>query len=203
MAPVLQCPECGTKHPLGEVPDAGKFPCTGCGRQLKVPEMAPRGAGAGAPGPAPVVPPVAANPTVAQPVQPQPQPAPPVQPPPATRMMPVVEQNRPAAAAPASSAPKPVTASAFAPVPIWMRAILWVLALPISFVIVFLFARAIGVLTTNQLTDIYLAPGTGRFWPVARLLPFVALLTAVLVQGGVIALSRRRGRSTPRQRQPV
>jgi hypothetical protein len=189
MAPVLQCPECGTKHPLGDVPDAGAFPCKGCGRQLKVPEMVPRGAGSGAPGPAPAVPPVSSNPTVAQPAAPQ-----------ATRMMPVVEHN-PAPVAPATaaaSAPK-AAASAFAPVPIWMRALLWIVALPLSFIVVFALARALGLLTTNQLTDIYLAPGSDRFWPVARLLPVVALLTAALVQAGVIVLSRRRGRSKTRQ----
>jgi hypothetical protein len=75
----------------------------------------------------------------------------------------------------------------------WMRAILWLVALPLSFLLVFGFARAIGVLTSNQLTDVYLAPGSGRFWPVARLLPFVALLTAAFVQGGVVLLGRRRG----------
>jgi hypothetical protein len=203
MAPVLQCPECGTKHPLGEVPDAGSFPCKGCGRQLKVPEMAPRGAGAGAPGPARPVPPVNPNPTVA---------VPPV-PPQSTRVMPVVEHNPAASAAPAaaaappaaSAAPvaaaRPVAASAFAPVPVWMRVLLWIVALPLSFVVVLLFARAIGVLTSNQITDIWLAPGSSRFWPVARLLPFVALLTAVLVQAGVMVLARRRGR--PASRHPV
>jgi hypothetical protein len=187
MAPVLQCPDCGTKHPLGEVPDAGSFPCKGCGRQLKVPEMAPRGAGSGAPGPAPVVPPVHPNPTVAQPA------APPAS---ATRVMPVVEHNPPQ---PAPARTPTAPPRAFGSVPLWMRALLWIVALPLAFVLVFGFARAIGVLTTNQITDIWLAPGSDRFWPVARLLPFVALLTAAFVQGGVIMLSRRRGRSVPRQ----
>ena len=40
MAPVLQCPECGTKHPLGDIGERTAFPCTGCGRQLKVPAAA-------------------------------------------------------------------------------------------------------------------------------------------------------------------
>jgi hypothetical protein len=189
MAPVLQCPECGTKHPLAEVPDAGAFPCQGCGRQLKVPEMVPRGAGTGAPGPAPAVPPVNTNPTVAQPAAPQA--------PQATRVMPIVEHNPPAAAA--APAARQTGASAFAPVPMWMRALLWIVALPLSFIVVFLLARALGVLTTNQLTDIYLAPGSSRFWPVARLLPVVALFTAAFVQAGVIVLSRRRGRGKSRQ----
>ena len=48
MAPVLLCPECGTKHPLDNVAANASFPCTGCGRTLKVPsaggEMARGGA---------------------------------------------------------------------------------------------------------------------------------------------------------------
>ena len=190
MAPVLQCPDCGTKHPLADVPNEGKFPCQGCGRLLKVPEMAPRGATTGAPGPAPSVPPVTANPTVAQPASP----------PPATRVLPVVEHNPPPAAAVPAAGPRAAATRASVSVPIWMRALLWIVALPLSFVIVFGFARAVGVLTSNQITDIWLAPGSGRFWPVARLLPFVALVTAALVQAGVILLSRRRERAPARRR---
>ena len=37
MAPVLQCPDCGTKHPLDVASDAAAFRCSGCGRTLKVP----------------------------------------------------------------------------------------------------------------------------------------------------------------------
>ena len=36
MAPVLHCPECGTKHPLDGVGGVG-VPVHGCGRTLKVP----------------------------------------------------------------------------------------------------------------------------------------------------------------------
>ncbi|MCU1426984.1 MAG: hypothetical protein JWL83_984 [Actinomycetia bacterium] len=37
MAPVLQCPDCGQKHPLENVADTPAFRCRGCGRMLKVP----------------------------------------------------------------------------------------------------------------------------------------------------------------------
>src|SRR5438445_675141 len=54
MAPVLQCPDCGTKHPLSAVPaDTSTFPCRGCGRTLKVPEFVPRTARSSAPAAAP------------------------------------------------------------------------------------------------------------------------------------------------------
>jgi hypothetical protein len=76
-----------------------------------------------------------------------------------------------------------------------MRLLLWIVAVPLSFLLVFLVARALSLFTTNQLSDLFLANNTGRFWPVARLLPFVALVTAALVQGGVYGLARVRGRS--------
>jgi hypothetical protein len=40
VAPVLLCPECGTKHPLDEMAGTASFPCSGCGRTLKVPAQA-------------------------------------------------------------------------------------------------------------------------------------------------------------------
>ena len=39
MAPVLQCPDCGTKHPIDVASSAAAFRCNGCGRTLKVPEQ--------------------------------------------------------------------------------------------------------------------------------------------------------------------
>ena len=37
MAPVLQCPDCGQKHPLDTVSNTPAFRCKGCGRMLKLP----------------------------------------------------------------------------------------------------------------------------------------------------------------------
>ncbi|HTL85829.1 MAG TPA: hypothetical protein VL856_11635 [Acidimicrobiia bacterium] len=180
MAPVLQCPDCGRKHPLASVPDSGTFPCAGCGRMLKVPETVPSTAQAGAQA-------AADKPPIVIPA-----PDPPAS---ATQVMrPVVERNP---AAPPPSAPAPVLAkgptSRFVPVALWMRLLLWCIAVPLSFFIVFVLARAFGVFTSEQLSDVFLADGLSRFWPVIRLLPFVALLTAVLVQAGVYLLGRRRG----------
>jgi hypothetical protein len=39
MAPVLQCPDCGHRHPLHLHDGAATFRCTGCRRLLKVPEQ--------------------------------------------------------------------------------------------------------------------------------------------------------------------
>jgi len=81
-------------------------------------------------------------------------------------------------------------------VPWWMRFLLWVVAVPLGFIVVFSAARAFNLFTTNQLSDLFLANNAGRFWPAARLLPFVALVTAAFVQGGVYVLARWRGRRT-------
>jgi hypothetical protein len=178
MAPVLQCPDCGTKHPLAAAPDAGTFPCSGCGRVLKVPAAVPPTAHSSGQPVEPAAPP------------PSPVPEPAVAPAPATRAMPRAKRSV------ARPVPTPVLGPtpSFAPVPLWMRFGLWVVALPLSFFIMFLVARATGLFTSSQLSDVFLATGAARFWPVIRILPFVALLTAVLVHGGVYAIARRRGR---------
>jgi hypothetical protein len=195
VAPILQCPDCDTKHPLNEVPESGTFPCKGCGRVLKVPQAVPGRAKAPAGAPA------AAGPAAAAASSPPPAPAPnptvasrPVDVREPTRVMPVVTRNAPPSDARAP-ATEPAPATARAKVPWWMQLLLWIVAVPLGFLIVFLFARASGLFSSNQLSDVFLANGFGRFWPLARLLPIVALVTAALVQAGVVLLSRRKGRT--------
>src|SRR4051812_47539305 len=131
MAPVLQCPDCKTKHPLDAVGDVTSFPCSGCGRTLKVPEVA-RAHVAAVPAAAPVM-----------------------VPPEATRVVPVAAP--PLIAEPPMSVPEPTPAPAparrRADVPWWMRLLLWVVAVPLSFLIVFSIARMSGLFTHDQLTD--------------------------------------------------
>jgi hypothetical protein len=167
VAPVLQCPECGTKHPLADIPDGGTFRCDGCGRTLKVPSEVRRAPASVAPGSAataaaPVAQPVPAADDIA-----------------ATRAVP---RSQPAAI------PLQQTTRS---VPRWARFLLWIVAVPLGFMIVFGFARATGVFTGTQLEDIFLATGWHRFWPLVRVLPFVALVIAGIVQGGVVLLMRR------------
>ena len=76
--------------------------------------------------------------------------------------------------------------------PRWVRLLLWIIAIPLAFLVVLAFARATGMLTTNEISDLALAQGWGRFWPIARLLPFVALAAAAFVQGGAFLLTRIR-----------
>jgi hypothetical protein len=75
-----------------------------------------------------------------------------------------------------------------------IRFALWLVAVPLGFMIVFGFAQLIGALTSNQLEDVALVEGWGRFIPIARLLPFVALVTAGIVQLSVYAITRLRAR---------
>jgi len=183
MAPVLQCPDCGTKHPLNEVPDAGAFACQGCGRSLKVPASRD-----GAQGQKPAPPPQ----TVAAATPPPGAPA--------TQVLPVVTTNPPKAAPEPTRRPTAASSwtrpAALGDVPWWMRLLLWIVAIPIGFFVVFAAARAFGFFTSSQLSDLFLASSRKRFWPVVRLLPFVALVIALLVQAGVYAIARLRGRRT-------
>jgi hypothetical protein len=169
VAPVLQCPDCGTKHPLAKVQGQAAFPCEGCQRLLKVPEQlrVPERRASDATKVMPPTPP------------------------------PVATAPPPAAAAPVPPAPAPPTPTSFAPphpsatVPRLARLLLWLVAVPLGFVLVFGFARAFGFFTSTQLQDVFLAD---MFWPVIRLLPFVALVTATIVHVGVLVLGRRRAR---------
>jgi hypothetical protein len=173
VAPVLQCPDCGTKHPLAKVQDQAAFPCEGCERMLKVPERLR-------------VPTRRASD--------------------ATHVMPAASQPAttpaaPVAPTPVPPAPAPPTPTTFEPphpsatVPRSVRLLLWLVAVPLGFVLVFGAARAFGFFTSTQMQDVFLAD---MFWPVIRLLPFVALVTATIVHVGVLVLGRRRaGRSAP------
>lgn len=111
----------------------------------------------------------------------------------------VQPRAQPAAnAAPARAAARPAggTASAggAAPVPRSLRLLLWVVAVPVGFALVFGVARLLGVFTARDLEDVSLDEGWDRFWPVARLLPFVALAIALIVHFSVVAIARRRAR---------
>ena len=87
-------------------------------------------------------------------------------------------------------------------IPFWMRLLVWLIAVPLGFVIVFGVARGLGFLTQTQLEDVFLESGWDRFWPVARLLPFVALVTAAIVHFAILFGSRWRVRHSMAPLQP-
>ncbi len=99
--------------------------------------------------------------------------------------------------------------------PFWMRLLVWIVAVPLGFVIVFGVARGLGFLTQTQLEDVFLETGWDRFWPVARLLPVRrarhrgdrALRDPVrsrdgasAIRIGAVATARDRGPAVPRFR---
>jgi hypothetical protein len=79
-----------------------------------------------------------------------------------------------------------------------LRLAVWVIALPLGSFLVFILASWSGFLTRTQLENTILLPGWGRFVPIARLLPFCALATALLVQLGIFGLERLRDRNLRR-----
>jgi len=189
VAPVLVCPDCSTKHPLSTIGERRAFPCEGCGRTLKVPAAAAAAATAAVTSGA--VRTAAPAPAAAAASLP---PETPLAPRPVTRVMPAVESPPPMpATTPAVAEPRPRPARDPIP-PRWVRFLLWVVAIQLAFIVVLEFARAAGMLTTNEISDVALAEGWGRFWPIARLIPFVALAAAGFVQGGAFLLTRMRER---------
>jgi hypothetical protein len=184
------------------------FRCGGCGRALKVPAQFRQGPNTRpteprAESPAertqalPKLPPVASVPPTAS--------VPPVTPAPVNPAAVAAAAAAGAGALPPGSGlppkPRPVTPESLQP-PLILRLVLWAIALPLGSLIVFTFARWFGVLTKAQLEDTILLTGWGRFVPVARLLPFCALATAVIVQLGVFGLERLRARNLRRPRPP-
>jgi hypothetical protein len=165
MAPVLQCPDCATKHPIDTASTAAAFRCSGCGRTLKVPAQF-----------------LAADPPAATVASPSVGPIvggrPPIPPP---------SPNGRSLSRRAVRAQSGV-------VPFWTRLLIWIVAVPLGFVVVFGLARLTGLLSQTQLEDVFLETGWDRFWPVARLLPFVALVTAIIVHFSVLYISRWRMR---------
>jgi hypothetical protein len=178
MAPVLLCPECGAKHPLDSV-GSSAFPCKGCGRTLKVPQQVPAAAGVAA---APAADADLPWPHASVPPEPT-----------STRVVPTTTTPPPAPAA--KRLPPKRRAASLDPVPArWLRFLLWLVAVPLGFVIVFALARAFGMLNSTQIEDVVITEGLSRFWPIARLLPFVALVTAGIVQASVFGITRLRSR---------
>ena len=85
-----------------------------------------------------------------------------------------------------------------------VRFLLWIVAVPLAFAVVFALARAFGLLTTNDVSDVALAEGWRRFMPIIRLLPFVAVATAAFVHGGVYLIARaRQKRGAAGRRKPA
>jgi hypothetical protein len=161
MARALQCPACGNKHPLSELPDAATFQCERCGRTLKVPaQFRPQPASdAQSNGPA--------RATATMPA-PAPAPAPPETPPP-----PVPERRRAARARVDGTGPRKVA---------WpFRVLAWLIALPLGLLAVVAPARRFGFLSGQRLLDVVVGTEWSRYWRVLLIAPAWALVTTLLV----------------------
>jgi len=182
---------------LDDVGSATTFRCGGCGRALKVPAQF-------------------RTPTEGRPTGPGSRPESPIE---RTQALPTVAPNQaPTPAAVAAAAPVGGVGGAVPPTamvgavpegpaprpipplhpPLILRFAVWVIALPLGSFLVFVLASWSGFLTRTQLENTILLPGWGRFVPIARLLPFCALATALLVQLGVFGLERLRDRNLRR-----
>jgi hypothetical protein len=82
--------------------------------------------------------------------------------------------------------------------PLWLRILVWVVALPLGLVIVGVPAREAGYLTSQKLLDVIVKHDLDRFVPIVVIVALWALVTAllvtVLVEGGRWWMLRRRAR---------
>ena len=205
MAKALECPACGAKHRVERLPDAPTFRCASCGQKLRIPEAA-QAAAPGRSGPTAVVPPPRrrADGTPAMPATGEMVTAT------ATATVPAPTAAADTAAGRVegvgeSPAP-PRTATRIARVHWWWRVLAWVVAVPIAGLVTGLSAYDIGWIKKDDLLDVFIGSGTGRYNHLAVVTLVWALLTAVLVQvfveGGRWIAQRRRKRRAPRAAAP-
>jgi hypothetical protein len=208
MARALECPACGARHRLDGIPDTPTFRCESCGQVLKVPKPVSTGGPPpprrGNGGPQTVAPPPrrrdpnAPGGTAADP---------------ATRTAPVgsaaavsatvsaagpVEEATNGgrrARAPRSTAP----AAKSKRVSWYWRLLAWVVAVPLGFVITAWPAYEFGFIKKDDVLDIFVGTGSGRYVRLAIATAVWALITALLVQlfveGGRAWAARRRSRA--------
>lgn len=196
MAKALQCPNCGHRHPLAGVADRSSFACVSCGQVLKVPAAYRRKPSEGAR-------PVASS------AAPAPAPAP--RPRDATQTMDRAAVAAAAAAAGAgavASTPPPPPpgsllggsrtarrdAAAGASLGRWARFLVWLVSIPIAFVIVIVPARLAHYITGANLVGVVAGTGAGRFLRLAVITLIWAFAAAALVTIIVTMIERRRSR---------
>jgi hypothetical protein len=192
MAKALECPACGAKHSVDGREPSSTFRCERCGQALKVP--------------ASVV--VAQAASGARNVTPPPRRragAPPSQIVGATATLPATDAGnggRPAEPAPPRApAPAPRTRAHW-----YWRLAAWIVAVPVAFVVTAWPAYEFGLIRKDDVLDVFVGSGTGRYTRLAVFTLIWALVTAVLVQllveGGRWWSRRRRAarRSTPTAR---
>jgi len=207
MARALECPACGARHRLDSLPATPTFRCERCGQVLKAPVTVSSD---------PSAPPPPAR-TAARTGAPAP-----VAPPP-RRTAPLPDATAATRKAPAASAaavsatvsaspnaengsdagrgrggtpPPSASAATRSKVHWYWRLLAWVVAVPLGFVLTAWPAYKFGFIKKNDLLDIFVGTGTGRYLRLAIVTLAWALVTALLVQlfveGGRVRAARRR-----------
>lgn len=95
-------------------------------------------------------------------------------------------------APPARPAPKPDRRAGR--VPVWMRALVWALALGVGLVVVAAVLRAIGILDVDSVIDAYAGSGIGRYRVVLVFIPLWAALSSLLAHVVLEWAVRRRAK---------
>lgn len=213
MARALECPACGAKHRIENLPDAPTFRCDRCGQVLKVPAPVTTGGPPPPPrssGTAPIAPPPRRR--VGEPT------GDPATGDPATGDAPTRTATRPAPVQGAvgvsatvaavgdggPSQPSRRTAARPGPEPkrkvAWYwRVIAWIVAVPLGFVITAWPAYEFGWIKKDDVLDIFVGTGSSRYVRLAIGTAVWALVTALLVQlfveGGRAFAARRRAKA--------
>jgi hypothetical protein len=219
MARALECPACGHRHRLDTIPASATFRCEQCGQVLKAPAAVasqpdappPPARAAGVPtrtgAPAPVAPPPRRTVNA---------------PPPTAPADEGVTRDAPVRTAAAVSATVAATASpddtgngsgggrrskavptAPAPAPAkrskvhwYWRVLAWIVAVPVAFLLTAWPAYKFGFIKKDDLLDLFVGTGTGRYLRIAIVTLVWAIVTALLVQllveGGRARANRRR-----------
>lgn len=223
MAKALQCPSCGTKTRLDALPDGASFRCEQCGQALKVPPGLGRASAPAAAPPAPARQPAASSASSGAAAGGTAPPAPrrrasrptmtaggaaagaggtavlssepAVAPPPVVASAPVVAPPRGSGAdgRSGSDGGGPTKRDAL---PLPLRVLAWLVALPLGLAIVGLPARKAGYLSSQKLLDVIVKSDITRFVPIIVIILLWALVSALLVtlfvEGGRRFMMRRR-----------
>jgi hypothetical protein len=213
MARALECPACGARHRLDAVPNGSTFRCEQCGQMLKAPAAV-----SSQPGAPPPPARTGAAPMVSSSSPPRREAAPTGYVPTAAAggaaagaasaksVSATLPANGASAPAPEQAPAKPRSAEPPAPsraapakrsrVAWYWRVVAWIVAVPLGFVVTAWPAYELGFIKKDDLLDIFVGTGIGRYLRLAIVTVVWALVTALLVQlfveGGRVRANRRR-----------
>jgi hypothetical protein len=190
VARALECPACGARHPVDGREPASEFRCERCGQKLLVPAAATAAASTtNAPASSPAPPPrrgaTSAAASTAGTV---------------TVTLPATGEGskKPPVDGRTSAQPPPAAKRRAA----WYwRLLAWIVAVPLGFVIAVWPSYEFGLISKDDVLDIFVGSGADRYLRLAAVTAIWAVVTALLVQlfveGGRWLAARRRARRRP------